>query len=263
MKKFLVFAIVCSLALPMLGRTELPLDKLALYMSFDNVSGDTVKDESKNGNSGKIVKASTAKGKGKYGDAMEFNGKDSHVLIKSSDSLSISGEVTISVWVNWKDAGDGWLCVLANGKQGGPWENYGLFVNRGSKYFYFTTSLEKEGAHKVRNSGNNTTQPGKWIHCVCTYDGKTAKIYVNGKLKKEDPVGGQLIGGKQDLRIGHRLGSGHWYNGLIDEVTIFSVALTAAQAKEATTIRREKMPGTTSVQSQGKLASAWGSLKAL
>ena len=50
MKKFLVFAIVCSLALPMLGRTELPLDKLALYMSFDNVSGDTVKDESKNGN---------------------------------------------------------------------------------------------------------------------------------------------------------------------------------------------------------------------
>ena len=259
MKKFLVFAIVCSLALPMLGRTELPLDKLALYMSFDNVSGDTVKDESKNGNSGKIVKASTAKGKGKYGDAMEFNGKDSHVLIKSSDSLSISGEVTISVWVNWKDAGDGWLCVLANGKQGGPWENYGLFVNRGSKYFYFTTSLEKEGAHKVRNSGNNTTQPGKWIHCVCTYDGKTAKIYVNGKLKKEDPVGGQLIGGKQDLRIGHRLGSGHWYNGLIDEVTIFSVALTAAQAKEAA----KQMPATTAVQSQGKLASAWGSLKAL
>ena len=119
MKKVLILIIVCSLALPILGRTELPLDKLALYMSFDNVSGDTVKDESKHGNNGKIVKASTAKGKGKYGDAMEFNGKDSHVLIKNSDALSISGEVTISVWVNWKDAGDGWLCVLANGKQGG------------------------------------------------------------------------------------------------------------------------------------------------
>ncbi|MAG83407.1 hypothetical protein CMK10_04545 [Candidatus Poribacteria bacterium] len=238
----------------MLGRTELPLDKLALYMSFDNVSGDTVKDESKNGNNGKIVKASTAKGKDKYGDAMEFNGKDSHVLIKSSDSLSISGEVTISVWVNWKDAGDGWLCVLANGKQSGPWKNYGLFVNRGNKYFYFTTSLEKEGAHKVRNFGNNTTQPGKWTHCICTYDGKTAKIYVDGELKKEDTQGLKLVGGKQDLRIGHRLGSGHWYNRLIDEV-----ALTAAQAKEAA----KKMPATTSVQSQGKLASAWGSLKAL
>ena len=112
MKKFLILIIVCSLALPILGRTELPLDKLALYMSFDNVSGDTVKDESKNGNNGKIVKASAAKGKGKYGDAMEFNGRDSHVLIKNSDSLSISGEVTISVWVNWNDApGDGWLAV--------------------------------------------------------------------------------------------------------------------------------------------------------
>ena len=62
MKKFLILIIVCSLALPILGRTELPLDKLALYMSFDNVSGDTVKDESKNGNNDKIVKASTAKG---------------------------------------------------------------------------------------------------------------------------------------------------------------------------------------------------------
>ena len=50
MKKVLILIIVCSLALPILGRTELPLDKLALYMSFDNVSGDTVKDESKHGN---------------------------------------------------------------------------------------------------------------------------------------------------------------------------------------------------------------------
>lgn len=64
---------------------------------------------------------------------------DNHVLIKSSKFLSIADEVTISAWVNWNDApGDGWLCVMANGSQGGPWENYGLFVNRGSRYFHFT-----------------------------------------------------------------------------------------------------------------------------
>ena len=246
------------MALPILGRTELPLDKLALYMSFDNVSGDTVKDESKHGNNGKIVKASTAKGKGKYGDAMEFNGKDSHVLIKNSDSLSISGEVTISVWVNWNDApGDGWLAVLANGKQGGPWENYGLFVNRGSRYFYFTTSLGGEGEHKVRNSGNNTTEPEKWTHCVCTYDGKTAKIYVDGELKKEDAQGLKLVGGNVDLRLGHREGSGHWYNGLIDEVAIFSVALNEKQVKEAS----EELAVLMAVQPEGKLATVWGRVK--
>ena len=102
------------------------------------------------------MKASVAKGKGKYGNAMEFKGGDNHVLIKSSKSLSIADEVTISAWVNWNDApGNGWLCVMANGSQGGPWENYGLFVNRGSRYFYFTLSVGGEGAHKVMNSGND------------------------------------------------------------------------------------------------------------
>ena len=68
--------------------------------------------------------------------------RDNHVLIKSSKSLSIADEVTISAWVNWNDApGDGWLCVMANGLQGGAWENYGFFVNRGSCYFYFTLSV--------------------------------------------------------------------------------------------------------------------------
>ena len=152
--------LVCFV-LPVTLKAELPFDELALYMSFSQLDGDKVIDESGNKNHGKIEKAKLAKGKGKYGDAMEFNGKDSHVLIKNSDSLSISDEVTISVWVNWKDAGDGWLCVLANGKQGGPWENYGLFVNRGARYYYFTTSLGAEGAHKVRNSGNSTTEPKK------------------------------------------------------------------------------------------------------
>lgn len=250
-------AILCFL-FAMFGYAELPIDKIALYMSFDDVAGDTVKDGSGNNNDGKIMKARVAKGKGKYGDAMEFKGGDNHVLIKHSDTLSISEQVTISVWVNWNDApGDGWLTVLANGKQGGPWENYGLFVNRGGRYFYFTLSLGGEGAHKVRNSGNGTTEPGKWMHCVCTYDGKTAKIYVDGELKKEDPQNLKLVGGKQNLRLGHREGSSHWYNGMIDDVAVFSVALDAKQAKEASGNIQDAL----AVQAHGKLTTAWGKLK--
>ena len=237
---------------------ELPFDKLALYMSFDKIAKDTVIDESGNKNDGKIIKAKVAAGKGKYGDGMEFKGGDNLVQIKNSKTLSISGQVTISAWVNWNDApGDGWLCVLANGKQGGPWENYGLFVNRGARYYYFTTSLGAEGAHKVRNSGNGTTEPKKWMHCVCTYDGKSAKIYVDGELKKDDPVGGKLVGGSIDLRLGHREGSGHWYNGLLDEIAVFSVALNEKQVKEAS----EELSVLMAVQPQGKLTTSWGKIK--
>ena len=120
--KLMIIAIVllCCL-LPISTRAELPLDDLALYMSFDDIQGNKVMDGSEHGNDGTIMKASLAKGKGKYGDAMEFEGGDNHVLIKNSDSLSIADEVTISAWVNWNDApGNGWLCVMANGSQGGP-----------------------------------------------------------------------------------------------------------------------------------------------
>lgn len=35
------------------------------------------------------------------------------------------------------------------------------------------------------------------------------------------------------IEIGHRGGSGHWYNGLLDEIAVFSVALDEDQVKEA------------------------------
>lgn len=257
----LLMSVISLLLMPTYTRAkvaELPIDSLALYMSFDNVKGNKVEDLSGKGNHGEIKKAKVAKGKGKYGDAMEFNGKDSYVEIKHSDSLSIPNQVSVSVWVNWKDAGDGWLAVLANGKQGGPWENYGLFVNRGGKYFYFSLSLGGAGEHVTQKTTNDKTKPGEWTHCVCTYDGKSAKIYVNGKLQLDQKRGDKLFGGKEALRLGHRNGSGHWYNGLIDEVAVFSVALDPAQVKMAGNhIHKQVTP----VEIKNKLAAVWGRLK--
>ena len=237
-------------------RAELPIDELALYMSFDDIQGNKVMDGSEHGNHGTIMKASVAENKGKYGNAMEFKGGDNHVLIKNAESLSISGEVTISAWVNWNDApGNGWLAVMANGTQGGPWENYGLFVNRGSRYFYFTLSI---GDVAVMNSGNGSTEPGKWTHCVCTYDGKDAKIYVDGDLTNTTPHGGKLVARDQDLRLGHRSGSTHWYNGYLDEIAVFSVALDEDQVKEVSSNIEEALD----VEARGKLATVWGKVKA-
>ena len=250
----LVIVLLCCL-LPIATRAELPLDELIIYMSFDDIQGNKVMDGSENGNDGTIMKASVAKGKGKYGDAMEFKGGDNHVLIKNSKSLSIAGEVTISAWVNWNDApGDGWLCIMANGMQGGPWENYGLFVNRGGRYFYFTLSI---GDVKVMNSGDGSTEPEKWTHCVCTYDGKDAKTYVDGDLTNTVPHVGKLVARDQDLRLGHRFGSTHWYNGYLDEIAVFSVALDEDQVKEASFNIDEALD----VAARGKLATVWAKMK--
>ena len=64
----------------------------------------------------------------------------------------------------------------------------------------------------------------KWIHLVATWDGQTGRFYKNGKK-----VG---YGGKKPelLTDGLVLGKGRteqdYYNGLMDDVRIYSRALT-------------------------------------
>ena len=165
------------------------------------------------------------------------------------------------MWVTWKEAGDNWLAVLANGKQGGLWENYGLFVNRGGKYFYFTLSLGGAGKHVTQKTTNDKTKLGEWTHCVCTYDGKSAKIYVDGELQLDQKRGVKLFGGKEALRIVRRNGSGHWYNSLIDEVTVFSVVLDPAQVKVVSNHIHKQVMLLTPVEIKNKLTTVWGQLK--
>ena len=68
-----VFLLLVCFVFPVVLKAELPFDELALYMSFSQLDGDKVIDESGNKNHGKIEKAKVAKGK--YGDAMKFKGE--------------------------------------------------------------------------------------------------------------------------------------------------------------------------------------------
>jgi hypothetical protein len=153
------------------------------------------------------------------------------VEIPSSPSLEITGQVTVAAWVNWTDAGDAWLCLLANGVQNGPWENYGMFVNRTSRFAYFTLSLND--THVNQQTANNTIEPGRWQHLCGTWDGTTARIYIDGELRLEQARTGALTSPRRPLRLGHRDGSPHYLSGRLDDVAVFNHALTQAEIREA------------------------------
>jgi hypothetical protein len=195
--------------------------ELVAYWTFDEGAGNNVYDASGNDNNGTINGATWADGK--YGKALQFNGQSNYVEVPSSDSLEIDGNVTIAAWINWIDAGDTWLCVLANGQQNGPWENYGLFVNRSSRFMYFTLSLD--GGHVTQQTPNNTIVPNEWVHVGATWDGSAARIYINGQMELEATQTGTLVPPGLPLRIGYRTGSTHYFNGTIDEVRIYNQAL--------------------------------------
>ncbi|MCX5646625.1 MAG: discoidin domain-containing protein [Phycisphaerae bacterium] len=75
---------------------------------------------------------------------------------------------------------------------------------------------------------------GQWAHLAATYDGATLKLYVDGVLQSS--VAAPLpYDNAYDLYIGGAPGwiSGRsWYAGLVDDVYIFSQALTDEEIKE-------------------------------
>jgi len=214
----MVLLIVCVLVLSTAGNVSA---ELVAYWTFDEDSGDTVYDATGNGNDGTIFGAQ--RGEGKYGKALHFNGSDSYVEVPTSESLEIDENVSIAAWINWIDAGDTWLAIMANGQQNGPWENYGLFVNRSNRFLYFTLSLD--GGHITQSSPNNVIEPDEWLHACATWDGSNARIYVNGEMVLEQAQSGTLVPPQLPLRIGHRNGSSHFFNGIIDEVRVYNHTL--------------------------------------
>lgn len=74
----------------------------------------------------------------------------------------------------------------------------------------------------------------RWAHVAVTFDSSKLKLYVDGTMVAEHvlpspgpvtEIGGLVIGG-------HRAGTGRNYDGLIDEVALWSRALTAAEITE-------------------------------
>ena len=83
-----------------------------------------------------------------------------------------------------------------------------------------------------RFTSPRSPEPGQWSHVVLTYDGTTARFYVNGSLDGEGAlIWGTEIGANPSapLVIGNRNGGGLAYNGRIDEVAIYNYALNATQ----------------------------------
>src|SRR5262249_20221344 len=61
------------------------------------------------------------------------------------------------------------------------------------------------------------------------YDGNVLQVYFNGALENTVPWANGVFPGTAPLVLGSTLMSGSYFNGLLDEVSLYGVALTAGQ----------------------------------
>ena len=77
---------------------------------FDEGSGSSVADGSGNGNVGRVAGATWTRGR--YGNALNFDGADDIVRVAPARSLDVESELTLSAWIRPAASQSGWQTII-------------------------------------------------------------------------------------------------------------------------------------------------------
>lgn len=212
---------------------------LVAHYTFDN----TVNDSSGNGSNGSLVGDATFSTSGIVGShALSLDGNGDYFQVSDNSTLSITGELTITAWVNANDlSGRGIVDKYTN--QGGNQRAYSLHTPGGdgnTRFLISPDGTSGSAAELIGSSGSLSV--GEWTHIAAVYDpSSTMRIYVNGVLDAEltSGVPGNIADTTAPLYVGlhfNPANSTNFFNGLIDDVRIYDNALSGTEILALATI---------------------------
>lgn len=189
--------------------------------------GNKVYESSGNNNHGTVYGATLVKSIPELGNALSFDGVDDYVDCGNDESLNITGPITVEIWVK-RNSTDELTRRIVERAQWGPRRGYYLMtsVNKISFTVHYNDTL-----YVVISNSSFTV--GVWTHLVGVYDGTKLKSYWNGVLERESNGPPQIDPtSAKKLIIGSEAGTGYYFDGLIDEVRIYSEALSTAEIQK-------------------------------
>ncbi|MFM1915611.1 MAG: hypothetical protein RLZZ531_1280 [Bacteroidota bacterium] len=204
-------------------------------------------DESGNGNNGTVNGATLTTDRfGNVNVAYQFNGVSEYIEVPHSQSLAITGDLTISLWK----------------KSQGNLGNYETFVNKrssqsnwnfsfGASYYYGVGGCPQE-VNKYFTSRRNdsglqyqlkftdylvSNDSSNWTHLVVTINQNSVKFYVNGVQTDYSCFGNQFSIPSVDvgapLTIGASLPNfNEFFHGTLDDIGIWNRALTDCEVQD-------------------------------
>ena len=210
------------------GPLSIDLVDLVGLWHFDEGSGvATVADSSGNGNTGTVVGATTGVA-GKFDNALSFDGDGDYVQLPASNTILNTDTFTIEAWfktsvnhpvyggkegrlvnLHWKDTASTAVSLYVEQ------DKIGLLYHKGSMQHVFV-KREVDYFDNV------------WHHIAVTYDATTYRLYYDG-VEIASQAGDFGGFGTYPAYLGTYNGSQRFFNGLIDEVRIWKVALLPNQ----------------------------------
>jgi hypothetical protein len=163
--------------------------------------------------------------------AVQFTGGGGRVLVPDGNDtpqLRPEHQVSVSAWVYSSQRHDYGARVVVKGKDGE--ETYALEVDDDDHHTLFRVKDANEDKRYTAEA-EDYIPTQEWLHMAGTYDGNTAKLYVNGELwasvNDEDPNKLELSQDTNGLAIGNRPeDTDRAFKGTIDDVRVYNYALS-------------------------------------
>ena len=255
LKLLCVSLMVISLMFTGQSSAKIDIEKTCVGMwLFNEGSGDVAKDSSGKGNDGDIVGGAKWVD-GQFGKALSLDGSDDYVEIAHDDSLMV-GKHTITLWFKLDEVPTAGMAVVTKDDWApGFWLDGSIIRHH--------TQDPPTSMHYIDAPWSPDT---KWRSFAVTWDGKKFETYLDGVRIDHGAIQntGRNPLSEKPLCIGIYLATGQhgqwgaFFTGIIDEVSIFNVALEEEDIQD---IMDKGLESILAVSQSGKLTTTWGRIK--
>ncbi|HXU77864.1 MAG TPA: LamG-like jellyroll fold domain-containing protein, partial [Methylomirabilota bacterium] len=158
--------------------------------------------------------------------AAGFDGSSGQTTVPFVPALGLNAPFSAELWVNPNTTASGLTCIMACGHFGG--NRSGWLIYQDVNGYDFRMYNENAGNTSFDKEIGGLPVVGQWYHVVVTYDGTNASIYVNANKGTGVPSG--FVANRDGpLTLGTRSDNNFYFNGNLDEVAIYTNALSDAE----------------------------------
>jgi len=225
------------------------IDNLVSYWKLDEASGTLV--DSHDNNDGTSNGSLTYGATGIINDCLDFDGTDDYVTFANEGDFDFENDnaFSLSIWLKPDTADTSIQVPISKTKDEAPFRGFQFVTNfrgvsdAGKVDFDIISDAGGGDFIRVRSTNDTNLNDGGWHHYIITYDGSGAAsgvtIYEDGSAltltTNVDNLSGTIlnndalsIGAKSDGAPNNQ----EIYNGLIDEVAVWSRELTSTEVTE-------------------------------
>ncbi|NLY42934.1 MAG: family 43 glycosylhydrolase [Clostridiaceae bacterium] len=202
------------------------------WYRFDEESGAIALDSSGLGNDATIYKATGNRAPGLFGNALQLQGSNEQYAELPDGIMSDIGDFTISTWINASSIST-WARVFDFGNDTDTNMFFTVRSNNNTPRF----AIKVNGSSEQIVNSSKALSANTWYHIAVTRSGNTVIMYINGEeVGRNNNV--TFRPSNMGVTVNNYIGRSQWpdpyFDGRIDEFSIFDYALSPAEIKTLT-----------------------------